>query len=235
MTKLKSKKMTKSTFAIIIMAIIMVAMLAFGGTYAYFTATTTDNKPTFITGTVQLAANTVNVLDSGSYAVSGTKVITSDIAVNNMSNVKTYIFMKLSAKFTESDGTTVVTGATQITTSKNDCDANNEYFLEYTLADGWALVDGKTDIYFKVAEKATLSGEATSEAIAVTKNGGITFWGYSASTESQPGTLMNKKVSVVFQSASIQYDGFEAVSESNTEAKRAATAFAKVTLDDPAS
>ena len=42
MTKMKSKKMTKSTFAIIIMAIAMVAMLAFGGTYAYFTATATN-------------------------------------------------------------------------------------------------------------------------------------------------------------------------------------------------
>ena len=41
MTKMKSKKMTKSTFAIIIMAVAMVAMLAFGGTYAYFTATAT--------------------------------------------------------------------------------------------------------------------------------------------------------------------------------------------------
>lgn len=38
MTKMKSKKMTKSTFVVIIMAIIMVAMMAFGGTYAYFTA-----------------------------------------------------------------------------------------------------------------------------------------------------------------------------------------------------
>ena len=38
MTKMKSKKMTKSTFAIVIMAIVMVAILAFGGTYAYFTA-----------------------------------------------------------------------------------------------------------------------------------------------------------------------------------------------------
>ena len=38
MTKMKSKKMTKSTFAVIIMAVAMVAMLAFGGTYAYFTA-----------------------------------------------------------------------------------------------------------------------------------------------------------------------------------------------------
>jgi len=38
MTKLKSKKMSKSTFAVIIMAILMVAMLAFGGTYAWFTS-----------------------------------------------------------------------------------------------------------------------------------------------------------------------------------------------------
>ena len=38
MTKMKSKKMNKSTFAIVIMAIVMVAILAFGGTYAYFTA-----------------------------------------------------------------------------------------------------------------------------------------------------------------------------------------------------
>ena len=38
MTKMKSKKMNKSTFAVIIMAIVMVAMLAFGGTYAYFSA-----------------------------------------------------------------------------------------------------------------------------------------------------------------------------------------------------
>lgn len=38
---MKSKKMTKSTFVVIIMAIAMVALLAFGGTYAYFTANAT--------------------------------------------------------------------------------------------------------------------------------------------------------------------------------------------------
>jgi len=58
MTKLKSKKMTKSTFAVIIMAVLLVAMLAFGGTYAYFTATTTDLTASGSTGKILLANNT---------------------------------------------------------------------------------------------------------------------------------------------------------------------------------
>ena len=58
MTKTKKKKMSKSTFAIIIMAVVMVAMLAFGGTYAYFTATaTTKTTGEFTTGSIKLEAN----------------------------------------------------------------------------------------------------------------------------------------------------------------------------------
>ena len=54
---MKSKKMTKSTFAIIIMGIVMVAMLAFGGTFAYFTSTTgTKAINEITTGTVKLTA-----------------------------------------------------------------------------------------------------------------------------------------------------------------------------------
>ena len=49
--------MTKSTFAIIIMAVVMVAMLAFGGTYAYFTATATKKTGEVSTGHVMLNAN----------------------------------------------------------------------------------------------------------------------------------------------------------------------------------
>ena len=56
MTKTK-KKMTKSTFVIIIMAVAMVAMLAFGGTFAYFTATATDRSGSAKTGYVKLSSN----------------------------------------------------------------------------------------------------------------------------------------------------------------------------------
>ena len=54
MTKAK-KKMSKSTFAIIIMAVAMVAMLAFGGTFAYFTATATSKTGTVNTGVITLS------------------------------------------------------------------------------------------------------------------------------------------------------------------------------------
>ena len=54
MTKMKSKKMTKSTFAVIIMAVLMVAMLAFGGTYAYFTASSGEQTGTVNTGTLTI-------------------------------------------------------------------------------------------------------------------------------------------------------------------------------------
>ena len=57
MTKMKSKKMTKSTFAIIIMGIVMVAMLAFGGTFAYFTATATNKTGTVQTGTISIKSD----------------------------------------------------------------------------------------------------------------------------------------------------------------------------------
>ena len=57
MTKTKKRKMSKSTFAIIIMAVVMVAMLAFGGSYAYFTATATARTGTATTGYVKLNSN----------------------------------------------------------------------------------------------------------------------------------------------------------------------------------
>ena len=57
-----------------IMAIAMVAMLAFGGTYAYFTATATDAGTTFTTGIVQLTDGTKATTVSGK-VVDGHKVI----------------------------------------------------------------------------------------------------------------------------------------------------------------
>ena len=108
MTKLKSKKMSKSTFAIIIMAIAMVAMLAFGGTYAYFTANAAGSTTSGVkTGIVEItntdptdkiAANAKVV--TGSYifgSKTGDVETEASIAVNNKSNVKTYIFATISA------------------------------------------------------------------------------------------------------------------------------------------
>ena len=95
MTKTKSKKMTKSTFAIIIMAVVMVAMLAFGGTYAYFTANTSAKEAEFTTGKVMLTNS------GGSFQVTADKVVPGDtiidqaVSYKNGSDVNTYIAVVL--------------------------------------------------------------------------------------------------------------------------------------------
>ena len=96
---MKSKKMTKSTFAIIIMAIIMVAMLAFGGTYAYFTATAYTKSASVTTGTIRL--------QSGSKVEAVEKlVVYNDTVLDAIdynaedTNVASYIFVVVTSTIT---------------------------------------------------------------------------------------------------------------------------------------
>ncbi len=74
---MKSKKMTKSTVAIIVMAVLMVAMLAFGGTYAYFTATATAVTGNITTGTVKLTGSVVSTITANN-VMPGDTILTGD-------------------------------------------------------------------------------------------------------------------------------------------------------------
>ena len=98
--------MSKSTFAIIIMAVAMVAMLAFGGTFAYFTATASQASGSVTTGTVQLGANTMATLVADN-VVSGQQLFGADskVQVTSKSNVDTWVFITFSATM---DGGTLV-------------------------------------------------------------------------------------------------------------------------------
>ncbi len=98
MTKTKSKKMTKSTFAIIIMAVVMVAMLAFGGTYAYFTASTSAKSTSFTTGKVVLTNSGANITVISDKVVPGDTIINDVISYTNGSDVNTYIAVVMTVK-----------------------------------------------------------------------------------------------------------------------------------------
>ena len=105
MTKMKSKKMTKSTFAIIIMAVIMVAMLAFGGTYAYFTATTADKSGVVAkTATVSLTNGTVLTDVMTENILPGEVVLTDTLDLESTSTVKTYVFVTLTSQVKIGEG-----------------------------------------------------------------------------------------------------------------------------------
>ena len=104
MTKLRSKKMTKSTFAVIIMAIAMVAMLAFGGTYAYFTAEAKDSKTTVSIAKLELTLGDVASTTTTTSFVPGQKFFnatTFPLTDGDTSDgVDMYAFAKISATST---------------------------------------------------------------------------------------------------------------------------------------
>ena len=135
MTKLKSKKMSKSTFAIIIMAIAMVAMLAFGGTYAYFTSSASGLGGTAYAAKIKLSASG----DSFTQVSTLTKVLPTEklfaaedtLTITDESNRASYIFVSVKVEAFKKTGEGTYS-ATADSTSTLD------------LSDGIAISGGKT-------------------------------------------------------------------------------------------
>ena len=187
MTKMKSKKMTKSTFAIIIMGIVMVAMLAFGGTFAYFTATNSSKNASFTTGTVKLGANTVATVEG--LAVSGKSVLDGAVTVASASNVDTYVFVTFTVG--KIDGAEPVANK-----AAYDAATGEAYFVQYEVGSDWTAITGKTGVYGKKV------AANTSDPLTVCDS--IVFWGKSASTEAATGSLMGKSIKIEIVSEAIQ-------------------------------
>ena len=185
MTKLKSKKMTKSTFAVIIMAVVMVAMLAFGGTYAYFTATATGKSDTAQTGSVLLKNNVVTLVDTN--VVPGMELLKAEtnVSVVNDSNVATFIFVKFSVK-----------GATDTATltAQVGSDWTDYHTIDESVAEG--------TVYFN--EAAAVSTETT---IVVTSSIKFDEKQDSVSLDGVENGNMSQTITVTLESASIQQEG----------------------------
>ena len=78
------------------MAIAMVAMLAFGGTYAYFTATATERSGSVTTGVIRLKSG--GSVNSSTTAVYG-DVIVKEISFDNSdTTVQSYIFVTVTSE-----------------------------------------------------------------------------------------------------------------------------------------
>ncbi|MBR6778926.1 MAG: SipW-dependent-type signal peptide-containing protein [Clostridia bacterium] len=219
MTKLKSKKMTKSTFAIIIMAIAMVALMAFGGTYAYFTATTDKKSVTGLsTGTVHLTASAIAASPDAA-TIENNKVVPGQkvagrVTIANASDVSTYVFVKIVAQLEGVDASNQVTDEDDL--------AEGKYMLDF--ADGVAgsgevaktltqYNDGSKDIagvyYFETAPADA------NKTLAIYES--VTFKAISTSTEATAGTLMGKTLTLTFATVAIQKATFDTVQDAYAE------------------
>lgn len=174
MTKTKKKKMSKSTFAIIIMAVVMVAMLAFGGTYAYFTATATKKTTgEFTTGSIKLESNKEATFVSGlTNVVPGDALTTGPLTLTTTSaGTDSYIAIKVTIKATDANdeeldlaGTSLASAIGLLATAPT---------TEYT-GSTWVAGSGNYTNVFVLATTDTDTDTDTPTAVATNQTINIT-------------------------------------------------------------
>ena len=195
MTKAK-KKMTKSTFVIIIMAVAMVAMLAFGGTFAYFTASTTDKSGTITTGKVQLNASGDFVAELNNI-MPGDEITNGKITLSTAESTEaTYVAIRYTITANDSTGTPI-----------DDLSTIN---LESVLDLKW--VESDTDGIYVYSDTSTDATPVNAGTTIDVTTAALVFdaddnWvqGEGSST----AKLMGATITIKFEARSIQSSGFE--------------------------
>ena len=184
---MKSKKMTKSTFAIIIMGIVMVAMLAFGGTFALFTAqASTKTSAEFTTGTIKLTSGVTFASETDANILPGSKITTAAITVKPEAvGTKSFVAVKLT-----------ITG----TGSVDDLNLNN------VLADGWVALTGENKGIYVYATGTNDTDYAFAEMNAETNftKDAILYDATSNSLDDQAGAKMGLTYKIEVRAASVQ-------------------------------
>ena len=190
MTKLKSKKMTKSTFAVIIMAVVMVAMLAFGGTYAYFTAEAKDVTGTATTGYVRLTSNQDAFKSIKTNVLPGDSLITGDIVIATVAT-------------TDGSGNYVAVKVTVTAEDKEGNDVTSELgFTTITPGEDWAETTSNSGIYY-LAEAVDDEGEVKISSDSFKIPASVT----DTSTEEDTNggkNLMEAVITITVETRSIQ-------------------------------
>ena len=170
MTKTK-KKMSKSTFAIIIMAVAMVAMLAFGGTFAYFTAEANDATGTTTVGTVEISTGaSATIAEATDFAVPGSTIYENQsVKLTNTSTVDIYVFAKLSAQIDGKD-LFVRTGTDPTYTYASAISAE---LGSAVTAERWEAVTGHDGVYGYLVESNKTPTAIANFVFTVTLNKNI--------------------------------------------------------------
>ena len=231
MTKTKKRKMSKSTFAIIIMAVVMVAMLAFGGTYAYFTATATKKTTgEFTTGSIKLEANDDATFETGlTNVVPGDKLTTGPLTLTTTSaGTDSYIAIKVTIKATDAKGAPLVLDGTSLASAIGllATAPTTEY-----AGPTWVAGNGDYDDVFVLAATTTPTPVATGQTIKITDKELIfqadDDWNQTTADGSADyisnSKLMGAQLNITIEARSVQSDNWNDGSEDASATGAAAT------------
>ena len=130
----KINKLGKSTFVIAILSFVLVAVLAFGGTYAYFSASSKNAVTKEVTmGHLRIAdgawATEGTIIEESKFAVPNQTIINKDVEVGVTSNVNYFIRAIFSYN--------IKLSGTHAQTEQTPCADANEALLDIVLDSAW--------------------------------------------------------------------------------------------------
>ena len=203
MTKAK-KKMTKSTFVIIIMAVAMVAMLAFGGTFAYFTATADTKSGSTKTGVITLSTDNTTITISKQDILPHEALLTTEEATGITYDTKNatraqVAFFTFTVEIKKGD--VPVKGATLIITPPD----------EGAFADAVLMTTGEGIVNSNTAKTVAILIPAATNSINMTGLA-VSFDATANSDNGEIPNLMGATITITIEAKSIQ-----AVQDDGTE------------------
>ncbi len=195
----------------------MVAMLAFGGTFAYFTAEANDATGSATVGTVEISTGaSATIAAATDFAVPGSTIYSNQsVTLTNKSTVDIYVFAKLTAQIDGQD--------LYVQVGENP-DYTYESAISATLGtvtpSTWAAVSGHDGVYgYMVEGNTTTPTEISSFVFTVTLNRNIEehhnedgFVSNNICTDKEGAqygkALEGKKITVTVEFQAIQAEGF---------------------------
>ena len=211
--------MTKSAIAILIMGIAMVAMLAFGGTYAYFTATaaevaSTDVKTALLGLETPGSLTLTGVADTSKLLPGDT--MTTSVTLDNTANVATYVFVQIASSaeqeiftvsFTTGDTWTAMPSAG--VTNIGGKDYANVYYKANAAANTDLTATATVGLAASVASNIAQSGADMAENNDDYQNATFTITYYAAQTQyaNITGANDDAKVAAAFALVATNFHG----------------------------
>ena len=180
----KINKLGKSTFVIAILSFILVAVLAFGGTYAYFSATATADSASITVGHLRIdkdtAFNDTEIAKIG-VAVPNQPIITADngaVTVDVDSNINYFIRAKVTYDYTlTTEGCQkVAVGATNATCGH--ADAGIELLIIDTTKSTVSDPEDTANAGSWISGLTSVSDEQADDGLVVETNANGTGWYY---------------------------------------------------------
>ena len=183
------------------MAVVMVAMLAFGGTYAYFTATAATSAGTAYTGYVKLTTQkSIETVVAKSKVLPGDALLDADVE---------YIVDTTDAK-----GNYVAVKVTVTATAKDDTDVTAALGLNSITLTGWTKGEG--DIYYLATPVLPTANPVAIKATDFKLSAEIDDnWAEKADTSKLK--LQDATITITIKAASVQASNVASVDAALTE------------------